>query len=173
MRHTILLLLLYGAALFISCELRPFIIQPPDNLPDAKQEILGLWTGTEGWGSWEDKLEIEFRSPYAYTIRSKQRGEEWKETDGYYQIDTTHDRSTGALRCAVQLDNVRKDDFWFFRGGDVLYPAQGSARVSKNLSFTGILVWYVLIPAALMSAPGILLWHKVDHPSPEISAISA
>ncbi len=167
MRHAFLLLLLYGAALFVSCVMRPFIVQPPDNIPDARQSLPGLWTGSRGWGSFESKLEIEFRSSVAYTMREKPRNGEWLESNGYYEVESVRDRPTGSTRCAVLFQEASKSDYWFFRGGDVLFEPMGSASVSKNLSLTSWLIWFLAVPGALVPLPAVLLWRKVNKHFPE------
>jgi len=167
MRHTILLILLFGIALFFSLELRPFVITPPENIAGAKSLIIGVWTGTEGSGSFEEDVEIDFHSSYSFTMKIKPRNEEWSETNGFYEIDTVRDRQTNALRCAMSFSIAPRKDYWYFSGGDVLYAGMGSARLVKNMNSIGKLIWYVVIPCAIMFWPARLLWDKIYFESAE------
>ncbi len=163
MRHLILLIVLYALAVVVSIELRSFLLLPPDSIAETKSTVIGVWSGSDGWGSFEEKLEIEFRSYFSYTLRIKPRNEGWHETSGYYMIDTVRDRFDHHIRCAVSFDNERKGDYWYFRRGNVLYSSWGSAHVAKNLNWWDRFLWYLVIPSTIVYLPARIFWKKVTH----------
>lgn len=163
MKHIILLIFLYGAALFISLEVRPIFFPPPDNLRDAKNKLLGTWSGAEGWGHFEVKNEIDFHTDWTYIKKVKNNNEELNEDSGFYAIDTVRDTKTNNYFFTVSLDAGGKGENWYFKNGDTLYPEKWGSRFMKNPGLLDRLLWFLCVPCLVGYFPARFFWKKVSH----------
>ncbi len=159
MKHFLLLAVLYGASLLFSFGFRPYALEPPYTIATAKEEVVGVWRGKEGQGKYETRIEIVFGPRHSYTLRTKTGTQEWEEMNGFYDVIRTRDPSSGDSIFAVSFSET--GGLWYFRGGERLYEQGGGHKVSKDLDWTGVLIWMLAIPVALASLPAKLLWHKV------------
>jgi hypothetical protein len=163
MKHVILLIVLYSVALFVSLELRPFVLQPPGTIADARRTIVGTWTNSEGSGDYKVDLSIDFHPDLTYTARIQRNNGRWSERSGHYDIDTTRDPATHDLCCTVTLSTDVKGGPWLFRGGGELYVVKGREGITKNWGLMESLLWLCVVPLVLLCLPARLLWRKVNN----------
>jgi hypothetical protein len=149
-------------ALFISTELRPIFFPPPDSFKDAKNKIIGTWSGAEGTGHFEVRNEIDFHPDWTFILRVKDGNEDWKETTGYYEIDTVRDIKTHQYYFTVSLSTVGRGGYWYFKNSDKLYPEKWGSRFTKNLGLVDGLLWSLVVPCLIGYFPARFFWSKVN-----------
>ncbi len=159
MRKTGLTILAVFIAVFISLEARPFIITPPDTQEKALRAITGKWTGSEGWGSFETELRIEFRPDLTYSLFNKGRHGVWFDHYGTYTAVPVRDTLRNTMRWAVRLSTAPADT-WYLRGGNQLYSAYGAARFSKAWNLWDYALWCLILPGALALLPVRIIWRN-------------
>lgn len=160
MKRLFLLLIMYGIALSISMEIRPIFFPSPDSFKEAKDKLVGTWEYSSGGV----KYEIEYYPNWTYTLKTKTGGEDWKETTGYYEIDTVRDVNTNILYFKESETSHRGGDL-YFKSGDKLYfwGWRDQYPYVKNWGIASSLLWLIAVPCVLLVLPSWLLWNKVIH----------
>jgi hypothetical protein len=174
MKGLALSIAIVGFAVFLSIEFRGLLLLPPSTVAEASKLLPGVWSGSEGWGSFETGIEVEFHADSTYTYKFQSWNKQWNERHGFYLVGMVPDTSPGRMRCAVVFRppgisdselasflqrRVNNDSTeinlnkWYFEGGNRIYGTRGSGAISKKMQWPEKLLWYCGLPLLLSVVP--------------------